>query len=142
MDFSAEILFANSGAIFTTHLESQLRPFQPSERHISVCWDTARDVLRQATFAAKYGAQSPWSEVMRRPTSCTNDGEHPARFRVWMKNGGPESVSSTFNCFVPRLTGTGVGRNSRTALNQFAFAKMLPEKWVLFGSLLEELLVR
>ncbi len=40
---------------------------------------------------------------MRKPTSCTNDGEHPARFRVWMKNGLPESVASTFNCFVPRI---------------------------------------
>ena len=40
---------------------------------------------------------------MRRPTSCTNDGEHPARFRVWMKNGSPESVSSTFNRFVPKI---------------------------------------
>jgi hypothetical protein len=94
---------ANHGAIFTTCLESQLRPLQPSEHHISVCWDTARDVLRQATFATKSGARSPWSEVMRRPTSCTNDGEHPARFRVWMKNGGPESVPSTFNCFVPMI---------------------------------------
>ena len=41
-----EILLANSGAIFTTHLESQLRPFVPTERHISVCRDTVRDVLR------------------------------------------------------------------------------------------------
>ena len=97
------ILFANYGAIFTTHLESQLRPFQPSERHIAVCWDTARDLLRQATFATKSGAQSPWSVRMRRPTSCTNDGEHPARFRVWLRNGGPESVPSTFNCFVPKI---------------------------------------
>ena len=103
MDFIAEILLANSGAIFTTHLESQLRRLVPSERHIPVCPDTAQGVLQQATLAAKYGAQSPWSEVMRRPTSCTNEGEHPARFRVWMKNGGPESVPSTFNCFVPMI---------------------------------------
>ena len=40
---------------------------------------------------------------MRKPTSCTNEGEHRARFRVWMKNGAPESVSSTFNCFVPMI---------------------------------------
>ena len=40
---------------------------------------------------------------MRKPTSCTNEGEYPARFRVWMKNGDPESVSSTFNCFVPMI---------------------------------------
>ena len=40
---------------------------------------------------------------MRRPTSCTNEGEHPARFRVWLRNGGPESVPSTFNCFVPMI---------------------------------------
>jgi hypothetical protein len=40
---------------------------------------------------------------MRKPTSCANEGEHPARFRVWMKNGAPESVASTFNCFVPMI---------------------------------------
>ena len=40
---------------------------------------------------------------MRRPTYCTNEGEHPARFRVWLRNGGPESVPSTFNCFVPMI---------------------------------------
>ena len=40
---------------------------------------------------------------MRRPTSRTNDGEHPARFRVWLRNGGPESVPSTFNCFVSKI---------------------------------------
>jgi hypothetical protein len=37
---------------------------------------------------------------MRKPTSCINEGEHQARFRVWMKNGEPEFVSSTFSCFV------------------------------------------
>jgi len=40
---------------------------------------------------------------MRKPTSCINEGEHQARFRVWMKNGKPESVSSTFTCFVPMI---------------------------------------
>ncbi len=40
---------------------------------------------------------------MRKPTSCVNEGEHPARFRVWIKNGSPESVSSTFTCFVPMI---------------------------------------
>jgi hypothetical protein len=33
------------------------------------------------------------------------------------------------------LTGKDVGENSRTARSQFAFVKTLPEKWVLFGSL-------
>jgi hypothetical protein len=47
------IPFANYGAIFTSHLESQLRPFLLNERHISVCWGMARDVLQQATLAAK-----------------------------------------------------------------------------------------
>jgi len=40
---------------------------------------------------------------MRKPTACADEAEHPARFRVWMKNGAPESVSSTFNCFVPKI---------------------------------------
>ena len=66
---------------------------------------------------------------MRRPTSCTNDGEHPARFRVWLRNGGPESVPSTFNCFVPMVDWERRWRKFEEASNQFAFAKMLPEKW-------------
>jgi|HubBroStandDraft_5_1064220.scaffolds.fasta_scaffold05513_3 hypothetical protein len=40
---------------------------------------------------------------MRKPTSCINEREHPARFRVWMKNGDPQSVSSTFTCFVSMI---------------------------------------
>ena len=51
------------------------------------------------------------------------------------------------NAFLPpsiasylRLTGTGVGRNSRTGLSQSVFVKTLPEKWVLFGSSAKELL--
>ena len=43
------------------------------------------------------------NERMRKPTACAGEAEHPARFRVWMKNGAPESVSSTFNCFVPKI---------------------------------------
>jgi len=27
---------------------------------------------------------------MCKPTSCIKEGEHQARFRVWMKNGNPE----------------------------------------------------
>jgi hypothetical protein len=38
---------------------------------------------------------------MLKPTDCINKGEDQARFRACMKNGDPESVSSTFNCFVP-----------------------------------------
>ena len=40
---------------------------------------------------------------MRKPTSCIKEGEHQARFRVWMKNGELGSVSSTFNCFVSKI---------------------------------------
>ncbi|MFZ3332711.1 MAG: hypothetical protein WA197_18900 [Candidatus Acidiferrales bacterium] len=40
---------------------------------------------------------------MRKPTSCINEGVHPARFRVWIKNGDPQSVSSTFTCFVTMI---------------------------------------
>jgi hypothetical protein len=40
---------------------------------------------------------------MRKPASCINQGEHQARFRVWMKNGCPEAVPSTFNCFVSMI---------------------------------------
>jgi hypothetical protein len=40
---------------------------------------------------------------MRKPTSCESEGEHRARFRVWMKNGELGSVSSTFTCFVPLI---------------------------------------
>jgi len=64
---------------------------------------------------------------MRKPTSCTNEGEHPAQFRVWMKNGEPESVSSTFNCFVPMIDWEGVGGNSKTGRSRFVFARMPPE---------------
>jgi hypothetical protein len=39
---------------------------------------------------------APEERKMRKPTSCVNEGEHQARFRVWMKNGDPQSVSSTF----------------------------------------------
>ncbi|MGB2620280.1 MAG: hypothetical protein WBC57_24080, partial [Candidatus Acidiferrales bacterium] len=48
-------------------------------------------------------AQLPRATKMRKPTSCINEREHPARFRVWMKNGDPQSVSSTFTCFVPMI---------------------------------------
>jgi hypothetical protein len=124
-------LFANSGAIFTTHLESQLRPFQPSERHILVCWDTARDVLRQATFAAKYGAQSAWSEVCADlpPAPMTANIQHGSGCGSEMADQNPCLQHSTASYL--RLTGTGVGRNSRTGLNQFVFARMPLEKWEL-----------
>jgi hypothetical protein len=46
---------------------------------------------------------APEERKMRKPTSCINEREHPARFRVWMKNGDPQSVSSTFTCFVPMI---------------------------------------
>jgi hypothetical protein len=51
-----------------------------------------------------HGGQGPQRmNKMRKPTSCINEGEHQARLRVWMKNGDPESVSSTFNCFVAMI---------------------------------------
>jgi hypothetical protein len=65
-------------------------------------WERCTPTGRRSHFKSKDG-HSPESEVMRRPTSCTNESEHPARFRVWMKNGVPESVASTFNCFVPMI---------------------------------------
>ena len=52
------------------------------------------------------------------------------------------------NAFLPpsiasylRLTGTGVGRDSQTVSNQFAFVKMLPEKWASSGSFLATVIV-
>jgi hypothetical protein len=47
--------------------------------------------------------RSPRVNEMRKPTSCINETEHPARFRVWMKNGKPKSVSATLTCFVPMI---------------------------------------
>ena len=50
MDFITEILLANYGAIFTMHLESQLRPIPakrtPFPRLLG--YGATRDVLRQA----------------------------------------------------------------------------------------------
>jgi len=63
---------------------------------------------------------------MRKPTSCSNEGEHPARFRVWMKNGDPESVSSTFNCFVPMIDWERRWRKFENGTP--------PEKWASSGS--------
>ena len=42
-------------------------------------------------------------QQMRKPISCESEGEHRARFRVWMKNGEPKTISSNFNCFVPMI---------------------------------------
>ena len=58
---------------------------------------------KQTARPEHLGAARPWGERMRKPTYCTNEREHPARFRVWMKNGAPESVLSTFNCFVQMI---------------------------------------
>ena len=40
---------------------------------------------------------------MRKATLCANEGEHPARFHVWIKNGNPQSFSSAFTCFLPMI---------------------------------------
>ena len=58
MDFLAEILFANSGAIFTTHLESQLRPIVLTELHISICW-VWRGTYRNKHTRSKIGRSEP-----------------------------------------------------------------------------------
>src|ERR1700751_255464 len=76
---------------------------RPSSASIPSDWDGRADVPDRQRWQRSIDAQSPWSERMRRPNSCTAEGEHPARFRVWLKNGAPESVASTFNCFVPRI---------------------------------------
>ena len=49
MDFIVEILFANSGAIFMTHLESQLRPIRAQRTPYLLLLGMAQDVLRQAS---------------------------------------------------------------------------------------------
>ena len=40
---------------------------------------------------------------MRKVTSCVNEGEYPARFRVWIKNGDPQTLSSAFTCLLPMI---------------------------------------
>ncbi len=40
---------------------------------------------------------------IRKPTSCVNEGKYPVRFRVWIKNGNPQSFSSAFTCFLPSI---------------------------------------
>jgi hypothetical protein len=50
-----------------------------------------------------------------------------------MADQNPCLQRSTASC--QWLTGTDVGRNSRTVSNQFVFARMPPERWVSFSSL-------
>jgi hypothetical protein len=85
--------------------------------------------------AVNLGGHRRGGEKMRKPTSCVNEGEHPARFRVWMKNGDAESVSSTFNCFVPMIYWDRRWRKFQNGDEPIWFAKMLPEKWASSGSL-------
>lgn len=51
-----------------------------------------------------------------------------------MKNGDPESVPSTFNCFVAMIDWDRRWRKFENGDEPIAFARMPPEKWVWSGS--------
>jgi hypothetical protein len=102
------ILPSNRRAIFARCLDSRLRFAPqvigglPSKRARHPFWG-APPPTGNAGALGSWRAQLPRATKMRKPTSCINEREHPARFRVWMKNGHPQSVSSTFTCFVPMI---------------------------------------
>jgi hypothetical protein len=104
MVLSDDCCTPNHRAIFASCLDSQLRFVSqviaglPLFRYIVVDRASLRPAMRVRW--AQGGHSSPRVNKMRKPTSCINEREHPARFRVWMKNGDPQSVSSTFTCFV------------------------------------------
>ena len=106
MALTNEIPPPNHCAIFARCLDSHLRfvpqrAVPPKRPLRPFCESLLRRAMRVRWTQG--GNSSRRANKMRKPTSCINEGEHPARFRVWMKNGDPQSVSSTFTCFVPMI---------------------------------------
>ena len=125
---------SNHRAIFARCLDSELRFIRQVTAGLPVQSDLHpfRETLLRRAMPVRWtqgGHSSPRANKMRKPTSCVNEGEHPARFRVWMKNGDPQSVSSTFSCFVPMIDWDRRWRKFVNGDGPICVARMRPAKW-------------